>query len=309
MEIQTVLGPIPADELGITLPHEHLALDQYRVFHHHLDFVLSDVDLACHELALFKEAGGGTIFEVTTPDLGRRPEVLIEVSRRTGVHVIMSTGRYLEPFYEPDIWRRSVSSVTDEFVAEIEEGIDGVRASVIGEIGVNAYHITPAEERIHRAAARAHLRTGAPITTHAALSPVGLDQLELFREEGVDLRRVAIGHCDTYSELDHLEAVLKEGSFVEFDLIQGLSEWDTRRQLGSVTELIARGYLEQILLSQDVCARSHLVAYGGNGYAYLLTGFVPLLREAGVDDEQLEILLVHNPRRLLTGEAPFDRGV
>jgi phosphotriesterase-related protein len=276
------------------------------VFAHHLDYVLSDIDLACQELAMFRDAGGSSLVEVTTPDLGRRPDFLVEVSRRTGVHVVMSTGRYVEPFYEEALWRRTTNDIADEFVRDIEDGVDGVRAAVIGEIGVNGTFITPAEERVHRAAARAHVRTGAPITTHAALSPVGLDQLALFDEEGVDLRRVAIGHCDTYGDVDHLEAILARGAFVEFDLIQGASEWDTTRQVRLVAELVGRGHMEQTLLSQDICTRSSLVAYGGNGYAYLVRSFVPRLREAGLSDEQVAILLVSNPRRLLTGEGPID---
>jgi predicted metal-dependent phosphotriesterase family hydrolase len=300
-EVQTVLGPVPVDELGVTLPHEHLALDEYRFLGHHIDAVLSDVDLAVEEAERYRDAGGRTIVEVTTKDLGRRPEFLVEVATRTGLHVLMGTGRYIEPSYEPEIWRRSVDDIADEFVDDLERGIDGVRAAVIGEIGVGTYHISPAEERVHRAAARAHRRTGAPITTHAALSPVGLDQLDLFEEEGVDLRRVAIGHCDTYGEIDHLEAIAVRGAFVEFDLIHGISDWETKRQVRLVTELISRGYLEQVLLSQDVCARSHLVAYGGTGYANLLIAFVPELRGAGLSDEQVDALLVRNPRRLLTG--------
>jgi phosphotriesterase-related protein len=216
----------------------------------------------------------------------------------------MSTGRYLESFYEPELWERSTRDIAQEFVREIEQGVDGIRAAVIGEIGVQGRYMSPAEERVHRAAARAQASTGAPITTHAALSPVGLDQLEIFREEGADLRRVAIGHCDTFPHLDYHEAIVKQGAFVEFDTIRGRAEWESQQQVSMVVDLVGRGHLEQILLSHDVCARSDLVAYGGPGYAYLLTGFVPLLRAGGLSEEQVDTILIRNPLRLLTGEDP-----
>ena len=108
-----------ASELGITLPHEHIYLDLSRVFPPHTEFMLNDVALACEELSFFAEVGGKTVLEVTTPDIGRSPASLVEVARRTGVNVVMGTGRYHELAYEPGIFRRSVSEIAAEMVAEI----------------------------------------------------------------------------------------------------------------------------------------------------------------------------------------------
>jgi phosphotriesterase-related protein len=128
---------------------------------------------------------------------------------------------------------------------------------------------------------------------------IGLAQLDLLEEEGVDLRRVVVGHCDLHRHLDYYEALARRGAFVQFDLI---NSWSVRWQpivVEFVIELIELGYLRQILLSQDNNVRPFLRTYGGGGYDYVLTKFVPMLRAARVSDEQIDIILAENPKRLL----------
>jgi phosphotriesterase-related protein len=115
---------------------------------------------------------------------------------------------------------------------------------------------------------------------------------------------VAIGHCDSFLFIDYHEALLKAGAYVQFDNIGfplPLVAAPESQVINTAVELVRRGWANQLLLSQDVCRRSHLKAYGGNGYDYLLTCFLPRLRAAGVDDETLHIITVENPRRLLAG--------
>ncbi|MBA2275673.1 MAG: phosphotriesterase, partial [Chloroflexi bacterium] len=193
--VTTVRGPIPAEELGVTLPHEHIFIDLMREYRG--DGLLHDPALASHEAAAFAAAGGGTIVDVTSIGLGRQPTALRAVSEATGVHIVMGTGYYREPYLDrPAVDRRTVDELAEEIVRDIEEGVEGsdVRAGVIGEIACDRW-LTSAEERCFRAAARAHRRTGLTITTHAARWPVGLAQLDLLAEEGVDPRRVIIGHA------------------------------------------------------------------------------------------------------------------
>lgn len=303
MRVNTVLGPIDASQLGVTLPHEHIFLDLYRV-NRFRERLLNDVDLMTEEVALFRQAGGGTIVDVTPPDLGRRPRELQEVSRRTGVHVIMATGRYREPWFEKELWQRTTADLAAEFVDEIERGVDGVRPGIIGEIGADGYHISPIEERVHRAAARAQKATGLTITTHTIACPLGLGQLDIFAEEGADLRRVMVGHCDSYPFLDYHEAVLRRGAYVQFDLVRGLPgyEYETRTQVRLLCELIKRGFVERLLLSHDICDLQKLRVGGGPGFVYIPTKFVELLRSAGVAEEQIQTILIENPRRALSGE-------
>jgi phosphotriesterase-related protein len=302
--VDSVTGPVDVDSLGVVLPHEHLWLDMFRGTRR-LDLVLNDVDLIVDELAAFTTAGGRTILEVTPPGIGRDPAALREIALRSGVYVLMGTGRYRERYYEPDLWFRTTADIASEFIHEIDAGIEAggarVRAAFIGEIGVEGYHISPVEERVHRAAARAHKTTGRPITTHSLLSDVGLRQLDIFEEEGVDLRRVAIGHCDSYPHIDYYETIIRRGAFVQFDLLRGTVAYETRQRTRLLGELVRRGHASQLLLSHDVCSRQHLRAYGGKGYAFIPGEFRQELIQAGISIEVFTQITVENPRRLLVG--------
>lgn len=301
-EIMTLLGPISPDQLGITLPHEHLLADLYRMTGDP-NQLLNDALLAIQEVSRFREAGGATVVDATTRGLGRSPEVIQKIARETGLNIIMGCGWYREPYYDPVLNEQYVNVIADDMVRDITQGVGetGIKAGVIGEIGCFRSFISAVEERVFRAAARAHKRTDLTITTHAVRSPVGLDQLDLLEEEKVDLRRVIVGHCDTYPSPDYHEAVAKRGAYVQFDTIRGNSEWDTEQRIKWVVSLIEKGYVNQILLSHDVCMKSHLHAYGGNGYDYLLTGFIPRLKAAGVSEEQVHILIQENPKNALVG--------
>jgi predicted metal-dependent phosphotriesterase family hydrolase len=302
--VESVTGPVRADALGVTLPHEHLQLDMFRGTRR-LDLVLDDVDLAVSELADFTRVGGATMLEVTPPGIGRSPAALREISVKSGIQVLMGTGRYRETYYEPDLWTRSTADVAREFIQEIEDGVDAsgsrIRPAFIGEIGVDGYHISPIEERVHRAAGRAQRQTGRPITTHSLLSAVGLQQLDVFKEEGADLRRIAVGHSDSFPDLDYYEAIISRGSFVQFDLVRGTVKHETQLRIRFIRELVRRGHIQHILISHDVCSRQHLRAYGGRGYSYVPGEFADDLMTAGLSTDSVSQILVENPRRLLTG--------
>jgi phosphotriesterase-related protein len=282
--------------------HEHLFIDLCRVTRDP-DHWLNDYALTVNEVKHFSQAGGTTLVDVTNRDLGRNPLGLQRVATETGVNIVMGCGWYREPFYRQEIYEKRTDQVAEDMVREIEKGIDdtGVRPGIIGEIGCDRNFISPAEERSFRAAARAHKRTGLTITTHVVRCPAGLDQLDLLEEEGVDLRRVIIGHCCTYPDPAYHEAVARRGAFVEFDTIRSSAAWDIAARVEYVMLLVKKGYLKQVLLSQDVCMKSHLHAYGGNGYDYVLKDFVPRLLRAGLSQEQIHILLAENPVVALTG--------
>jgi phosphotriesterase-related protein len=219
----------------------------------------------------------------------------------------MGCGWYRTAYYPPEtrIDRRATDDLADELVAEIQDGVGetAVRPGIIGEIGTDKPWVSPAEERVHRAAARAARRTGLAITTHAVLSDVGLAQLRIFEEEGLDPARVVIGHADSYPVLDHYLEIVARGASLEFDFI-GMP-WERerineQRTVELVCELLSRGHADRILLSQDVCNDSQLVRFGGNGYAYLADVFLTRLRGAGVSDAEIDTMTVTNPRRLLT---------
>jgi phosphotriesterase-related protein len=192
--------------------------------------------------------------------------------------------------------------VADTITRDLEEGVGdtGIRAGIIGEIGCDRV-ISAVEERVFRAAARAHRRTHATITTHAARWPVGEAQLDLLAEEGVDPGRVIVGHCDMVPDPAYHRRLAQRGAWVQFDTIQGSRERDTARRLDWIRALVDAGLERRVLLSHDVCLTSDLAAYGGPGYAYLLTGFRDRMRQAGFPDTLVTTLLVDNPRKALTG--------
>ena len=315
-QIQTVCGPIAPADLGFTLPHEHIYArlwDNQVVatagWGEMFGAIPMPEEVLREEVSAYRRLGGAAIVDVTLPAIGREPARLREISAATGVHVVMGCGWYREPFYpaEDAIDRRTVDDLAAVLVREITDGVGetGVRPGVIGEIGANNGWVTALEERVHRAAARASLATGLALTTHSSWSPVGLAQLRIFEEEGVDPSRVAIGHCDSWLQLDYYLAIAERGAHVQFD---GLGVWTIgkntdryeRAMVEMILELIDRGHADRILLSHDVFAAPQFRYYDGTGYVYIFETFLPGLRERGVSEEVIHRITVENPARLLT---------
>ena len=307
--VQTVLGPIDPATLGWTLPHEHTQIALWHIASRWDYWQLTrNEPVILEELARFRDAGGGGLVDLTLPGVGRDPAWLRDIATASGLHVVMGCGWYRGVHYpaEARIDRRSVDDLADELVAEITDGVagTGVRPGIIGEIGTDKPWVSALEERVHRAAARAARRTGLAVTTHGVMSPVGLDQLRILEEEGLDPARIVIGHADSYPVLEHHLAIIERGANVEFDFLGmnflALERLGEPRVIELLCELVARGHADRILLSQDVCHDSQLTRYEGNGYVYLAETFLPRLRDAGVTDAQIETMTVANPRRLLT---------
>src|SRR5262249_60313253 len=160
--------------------------------------------------------------------------------------------------------RAKTDQIAEELERDITHGIDGtdVRAGLLGEVGSRFTWISPVEERVFRAVARAHKRTGLTIATHAVNSPVGLDQLDILQEEGIDPRRVVIGHSHTYPVHEYHVALAKRGAFLSFDRMGVTQPYEHERMLEGVTLLVAAGLVGHVVLSQDACWRAGAVAYG-----------------------------------------------
>jgi predicted metal-dependent phosphotriesterase family hydrolase len=307
--VQTVLGPIKPAELGWVLPHEHTGIALWHI-PTRWDYweLRRDEPVIVEELGAFRAAGGGSLVDLTLDGVGREPEWLVAIARATGLYVVMGAGWYRGAHYPTEVLidRRSVDALAEVIVRDATVGVGetGIRAGIIGEIGTDKTWLSAQEERVHRAAARAARRTGLAITTHAVQSMVGLDQLDVFEAEGADLSRVVIGHADSFPSLAYHLAIVERGATVEFDFL-GMSFTPLERHgegriVDNLRELLSRGHVERILLSQDVCHDSQLKRYGGNGYTYLADTFLPRLRAAGVSDDEIHTITVDNPRRLLT---------
>lgn len=302
--VQTVRGPIEPERLGFTLVHEHLHLEMWHSSGDGYIGQIDDDEILAAELSAFSEVGGSCLVDQTPRGAGRQPARLRQLSDATGVEIVCATGYYTEPYYPPGdaLHRRSVDEISELLLEEIRDGIagTGVRPGLIGEIGTSQGWVSPLEERIHRAAARAQRATGLPIATHTLYHGAGHHQLEIFAEEGVDPARICIGHCDTFPSVAYCESIARRGAYVSLDNIGFDLEGheDAVRRL--LLELVERGYARQLLLSQDMGQMPELGCRGGRGLTYLAKRFLPSLLEAGLDEATVRLITVENPLRWLT---------
>lgn len=316
----TVTGAVPGDTIGFVLPHEHVYIDLVRIHPTQLlayDFQLLDHALVKEELGRFVKAveaspwrqeGTPALVELTSDvRMGRDPLALRALSTQLGLHIVMSCGWYREPWFEPEMERRSVGFLADRLVDEIQNGVTetDIRPGIIGELGTDRDFVSPLEERVLRAGARAHHATDLSITLHARASKVALSQLDiLINDERVEPHRIIVGHTDTVHEPDYHTELAQLGVWVEFDTIRGTVQYVAQRALRYVLHARQTGFLHQVLVSGDICALSHLRAYGGTGYDYLPSEFASHLRDAGFTEADLHLLFVDNPRKALTGVRP-----
>lgn len=307
--IMTVLGPVNPDDVGITSSHEHIiATSTSNRFDP--DTTLSELDTAKEELLAFKHSGGDAMVEVTTIDMGHDPNRLAEVSAATGVKIIAATGFY-KGTYSPggqtweflptELRQASSAQIAEVFIKEINEGIAGtrVKAGILGEIGTSFNKVLEDEARVFKAAARAHLETGVPISTHTTLGTMGREQLMIFKEQGVDLSHVVLCHMDLNSDTSYHCKLARQGVFLGFDTAGKVQYQPDDVRVELIRRMVEEGFEDQIVLSCDIGRRSLMRRHGGRGYAYLLDKFVPMLATAGIEKDTIEKFLIHNPRRLL----------
>lgn len=298
--IQTVNGGIKAEELGVTMCHEHLALDLSRVRGED-DSVFNDMALIAREADKMRAYGVRSVIEVSCNDMGRNVKKLKELSDRCRLHVIAATGYYLEAYHTDFVKNSSPEELCEIFCKEIQEGIDdtGIRAGVIGEVATGERAMAPSEERVLAAAAMAGKRTGCAVTTHCQLGRLGLEQSSLLQKNGMNPKKVVLGHLDLANDRDYYEEVLKTGVNIGFDTIGKTSYLRDEDRADNLMWLLERGYEEQIVLSQDVSRKSYLHEYKHySGYMAVMKDFVPLLMERGIKQETLHCLLVSNPARI-----------
>jgi len=335
----TVLGPVAAEALGVTLPHEHIlsTLEAYlekprseseirlldepltaanlaavraEPYRNRENTLFDDEDLAVRELILFRDAGGSTVVDQTLPDIGRDLEGLARLARRTGLHIVAGCGYYLEETHAPAVAESTVEELAERLVAELtaDAATGGIPCGVLGEIGLTS-PMTAAERKVLRAVAIAQRETGAPVSIHTqAPDAQGIPALDLLEAGGVDPGRVAIAHVDAEIDPAYQTAIAARGAFVEYDFfgwgeIAATAEHfihSDRQRVAGVAELLNAGHRDRVLLSQDVVTRVQLAEYGGSGYARLAHDLPPLFAEYGIGVDELRRLMTENPARWLT---------
>jgi phosphotriesterase-related protein len=298
MYIQTVLGRIQPEELGVCACHEHLYIDLSHV-KKNADTCLQNLDLVVEDLKVFLQYGGRAIVEMTNDGMGRNIKKLVEISKLLDLHIIASTGCYKDPFIPQEKINWDRDKFAEWMIDEIENGIDGtnIKPGVIGEIGSSFNEFKPGEMELFYGAIEAAKTTKLPLSTHTTLGTLALEQVELFIRENLPLHQVIIGHQDLNEDNEVVLEVLSSGVYIALDTIGKENYRSDIERMKSLLYFLERGYEDQILLSSDVTRQSHLLSRGGQGYSVVLRKFIPALRDMGVPETTIEKLLVKNPQK------------
>ncbi len=315
-KIITVLGSIESSQLGIVLPHEHLLL------HVNDTIFLDNPDLAIirlkdfmthplNNLDMLKKYPNRTIVELSSRGLrwentSQKPqffqqmsysEALAEISKQSGVNVVMGSSYYRENWHPADIKSKSIEQLEEEIINDISSGVDNttIKAGIIGEVGIGNF--SPAEQKVLIASALAQLKTGAALNIHFDYSydsihrKIRLDALDILKEIGVDTNRVIYSHLfDSLNNNTFYEKLAKNNLYLEFDLFSVYPE-----DASSIQYLINKGYLNKILISQDV---ANNVQLNGEGYIYILN-YLQDGKLPNIPRESIEQIMVNNPKTVL----------
>lgn len=315
-KINTVLGPIAPSDLGFTLMHEHIMVSASGLFDSYPDLLGDDREQkAIDALKRAKAEGIDTIVDATTFDLGRNVTLLERVSRESGVNIINVTGWWLDvPRFLSGV---SADQMAREFIRDIEEGFRGtsIKAGIL-KCAADFEGVTRDLEVMTRAAARAQVHTGLPIMVHSyPTGNVARRQIEIFREEGVDLTRVKIDHSNDTTDIEYLQWILDQGCFLGLDRYPGQLVSPHMRTV-TMKNLIDAGYADRLCPSHDCICLAVLkenpdgtmpdehdfARHNLDQYLYIKRQVIPDLMEMGVDDATIRTLFVENPRRFFAGE-------
>lgn len=326
-EINTVAGPIDTGRLGVTLMHEHVFALPPEIMQNYPeawgDEAAREAD-AIQRLDELKAKGVDTIVDLTVIGLGRYIPRIARIAAQTDLQIVVATGLYTYndlPLYfhftGPGTELGGPETMTEMFVRDIEEGIadTGVRAAIL-KCATDRPGLTAGVERVLRSVAQAHRRTGAPISTHThAGTRRGLDQQQIFIEEGVDLSRVIIGHSGDTTDIDYLEELVANGSYIGMDRFGYDHFLSFEDRVDTVARMCERGHADKMVLSHDAaCFIGFLGWLPGEAmqatlpeshYLHIHTDVLPALRQRGVTDDQIRTMLEANPRRIFERQGGY----
>jgi Predicted metal-dependent hydrolase with the TIM-barrel fold len=313
--VNSVSGPLDTAKLGFTLMHEHIMVqspgvkDNFPVFDRK-----AEIESAVRKLKDVQSRGVATIVDLTVGDWRDIPFVK-EVVKKSGAQVIVATGLYWEvPHFFNAQSGRSIDFIADLFARDIEDGImdTGVKAGII-KCATDEPGVTPDVERVLRACAKAHRRTGVPISTHThAKSEVGLKQQDIFESEGADLSRVVIGHSGDSEDTGYLRKLCDRGSFIGMDRFGVDIFLPTANRVATIARMCEMGYAEKMVLSHDAACYFDwadpklLTSVVPNWhFNHIPDDVLPALRAAGVTEEQITAMTVDNPRRIFEKQGGY----
>jgi phosphotriesterase-related protein len=322
--LNTARGAIETTDLGVTLMHEHVFILSPEITDNYPevwgDEAKREAD-AIARLNELKSRGVDSIVDLTVIGLGRYIPRIARIAAATDINIVVATGVYTYndvPMYfhftGPGGALGDGEPMVDMFVRDIEHGIadTGVKAAIL-KCATDEPGVTPGVERVLRAVAKAHRRTGVPISTHThAATRRGLEQQRIFADEGVDLTRVVIGHSGDTTDLEYLEELIGNGSYIGMDRFGADVFLPFEDRVNTVAAMCERGHADKMVLSHDAsCFIDWLpeemvpVVLPNWHYLHIHNDVIPALKERGVTDEQLSTMLVGNPRRIFESQGAY----
>lgn len=304
--VMTVRGVIDGEDLGVVDYHEHLYFDAPDwLLREDRDFRLNSVERSAEELRSWARAGGRTLIEMSAIDFGRNVRQVVRIADLVpDVHVVVITG-YNKPYFcDRAILNQDEDAMVRNCIRDIETGIDGtgVKAGIVkGGSGYNTFQ--EADWKLIRIAAKVHVETGVPVITHTEAGTMGYDQVSLLDAQGVPPGRVCLSHMDRNPDFWEHRRIAETGAYLGYDCPGKVKYGPDEMRIDVLKRMIHAGLGDRILLGNDLGRPSYWRSYGGGpGLDFVLTRFVPRLREEGVSDVAIQDLLENNPRRFLAGE-------
>ncbi|MFW6311175.1 MAG: phosphotriesterase family protein [Nanoarchaeota archaeon] len=300
--INTLTGQIDVKDLGFVRMHEHLLTDppELRVEKDE-DYVLNSPRKAVEELKRLEKTEVSTFVDGTTIDYGRNIDKMEKIAKRTNINILATSGFNRGIFFEDWIHNYSIDELTELLIREVTEGIDGtnIKAAIL-KAGSDYNRITKSEEKTFIAVANAQKKTGAPIQTHTEMGTMGLEQLDIFEKNGVDLSRVVLIHMDRNLDYGYHKRVLERGANIMYDGPSKIKYYADQKRINMLKKLIDDGFLEQLFISNDMGRKSYLKSYGGGpGWEFIQNKFIPRLMREGFTQDMIDTIFIDNPARFL----------
>ena len=317
------INNIKLEEEKVTLRNLHFLKSNLGFLKDNL--IINEDDVIRDELLEFKLAGGRTIVEQSSigTNTSRSHEVVKRISEDLGINIVIGTGYYIKQSLPQSIIEANKIDLIKNIVNEIRFGIENteIKPGIIGEIGISPV-IESWDKKLLKVVSKAHIETGLPLSVHIQAVPMvkgftgdlnGIEVLKILDEEKVNLNKVIICHTDAKTNIKNIKNIIKYGAFAEFDHIgkdfyfletDFLMDRDFDRVM-ALKELIDSGYINNILISQDVCLKTDLIKYGGFGYAHILNDIVPIMLKKGITKKEIRTIMVENPKTLLDVDEKY----